>query len=96
MKQSKEYTLLGYINDTLGLSVTLRTNSIKQAKQRFTLKYESVLMGEWEILILQNNNEVGRFDINKTVNGDPINKTVNDSLLNIFGCIPQDAVARLS
>ncbi len=96
MKQSKEYTLLGYINDTLGLSVTLRTNSIKQAKQRFTHKYEPVLMGNWEILILEDSKEVDRFHINKTVNNTPINKTVNDSLLNIFGCIPQDAVARLS
>ena len=86
-KQSKEYVLMGYVDDIHALSVTLRTNSIKQARQRFLRKYEAVLVGEWEVLILQDSKEMDRFSIDNIVSS-VINKTVNDSLLNVFGYIP--------
>ena len=62
-----EYTLLGYIDDKLGLSTTLRTNSVKQAQERFTRKYEPILKGSWTISILLNDSEVDGFQINKNV-----------------------------
>jgi hypothetical protein len=83
MKQSKEYRLLGYLNGVVVLETSIRVNSIKQAQQRFTHKYEAMLVGRWAIKILMGNSEVGSFSINKNAKPE-VNKNVKRTLPNYW------------
>jgi len=73
---SKQYKLQGYLSGILALETVITVNSIKQAQQRFTRKYEPILKGYWSIRVFQDELEVGSFDINKNVK----NKVIADKV----------------
>jgi len=63
MAKVKTFSLKGYLNDTLGLSVDMRIQSIKLAEKRFTAKYKPVLVGDWRIDVNLDNKLVHSFVI---------------------------------
>lgn len=59
-KQTKSFRVEGYFmdNESVAVACMLKTNSPKQAKERFLKKYESFLFGDWRMAIKDDSGSV--------------------------------------